>query len=120
MEQRCIRFGLQRLCLRAEWLELELLRWLHGFQWGAGPGIFGASSSRGLTGGVGGLAVNPSAPGAVTAGGLSFGSGLLSGFAGEVTATNYSNPIQIGKFWVFDVGDWAMYAAKQVCQAASF
>jgi len=91
-----------------------------GFNGGAGPGVFGASSSGGLTGGVSGLGVNPLAPGAVTSGGLSFGGGLLSGFAGGVTATNYSNPIQMGKFWAFDVGDWSMYAAKQACKTVGF
>jgi len=91
-----------------------------GFNGGLGPGVFGASTSGGLTGGVSGLAVRPSAPGAVNVGGLSFGGGLLGGFSGGLTATNYTSPIQMGKFWAFDVGDWAMYAAKQVCKAAGF
>lgn len=91
-----------------------------GFNGGLGPGVFGASTSSGLTGGVSGLAVNPSAPGAVSVGGLSFGGGLLGGFSGGLTATNYTSPIQMGKFWAFDASDWAMYAATQLCKAAGF
>ncbi len=69
-----------------------------GFNVGDGLGIFGASSSGGLSGGTGGLAPN----GAVTAGGISLGGGLLGGLAGGATATNYTNPLQLGKLWAFD------------------
>jgi hypothetical protein len=95
-----------------------------GVNGGAGPGGFVASSSGGLTGlannGLSGLAVNPSAPNAVTVGGLSFGAGLLGGFSGGITATNYSSPIQMGKFWAFDALDWALYAQRQICKTAGF
>jgi hypothetical protein len=82
-----------------------------GFNVGDGLGIFGASSSGGLTGGTGGLAPN----GAVTAGGISLGGGLLGGLAGGATATNYTNPLQLGKLWAFDPLDALLYAARQLC-----
>jgi hypothetical protein len=73
---------------------------------------FGASSSGGLTGGAKGLVGN----GSVKAGGLSLGGGLLSGFSGSVTATNYTNPLQLGKFWAFTPIDLALYSARQACK----
>jgi len=82
-----------------------------GFNVGDGLGIFGASSSGGLTGGTGGLAPN----GAVKAGGISLGGGLLGGLAGGATATNYTNPLQLGKLWAFDPLDALLYAARQLC-----
>jgi hypothetical protein len=82
-----------------------------GFNVGDGLGIFGASSSGGLSGGTGGLAPN----GAVTAGGISLGGGLLGGLAGGATATNYTNPLQLGKLWAFDPLDALLYAARQLC-----
>jgi RHS repeat-associated protein len=82
-----------------------------GFNVGDGLGIFGASSSGGLTGGTGGLAPN----GAVKAGGISLGGGLLGGLAGGATATNYTNPVQLGKLWAFDPLDALLYAARQLC-----
>ena len=39
---------------------------------------------------------------------------------GGLTATNYTNPTQLGKFAAFSATDWALYAAKQVCKAAGF
>lgn len=77
-----------------------------------GLGGFAESSSGGLTGGAGGLIPN----GNVNAAGMSFGAGLLGGFSGGVTATNYSSPVQLGKYWRFSLGDWALWAAKQVCK----
>ena len=81
-----------------------------GVNGGAGLGGFAASSSGGLTGGASGLAAN----GAVNAGGMSFGGGLLGGFSGGVTATNYSNPSQLGKYWAFGPLDLLLSAARQV------
>jgi hypothetical protein len=87
-----------------------------GVNGGAGLGGFVASSSGGLTGGAGGLAVHPFSPGAVTAFGASIGGGLLGGFSGGVSATNYSSPFQLGKFAAFTIGDYLLYAARQVCK----
>jgi RHS repeat-associated protein len=84
-----------------------------GANGGAGAGGFVASSSGGLTGGPGGLIPNPRG---VTAAGVSFGAGLLGGFAGGVTATNYTNLAQLGKCWAFGPLDWLLYAARQACQ----
>jgi hypothetical protein len=83
-----------------------------GANGGAGIGGFAASSSGGLTGGAGGLAPN----GAVKAGGISLGGGLLGGFSGGLTATNYTNPLQLGKFWAFNPLDALLYAARQLCK----
>jgi RHS repeat-associated protein len=85
-----------------------------GVNGGAGLGGFAESSSGGLTGGTSGLAPN----GNVNAAGISLGGGLLGGFSGGVTATNYSNPAQLGKFWGFGLNpvDWLLYAARQVCK----
>jgi hypothetical protein len=71
-------------------------------------------SSGGLTGGTSGLVPN----GNVNAAGISLGGGLLGGFSGGVTATNYSNPVQLGEFWGFGLNpvDWLLYAARQVCK----
>jgi hypothetical protein len=87
-----------------------------GINGGAGLGFFLASSSGGFAGGARGLAVHPSAPGAVTAGGISFGGGLVSGFSGGVTATTYTNPVQLGKFSGFGPMDATLYAARQLCK----
>ncbi len=84
-----------------------------GVNGGAGLGGFAASSSGGLTGGPSGLIPDPRG---VTAGGVSLGAGLLGGFSGGVTATNYTNPAQLGKFWAFAPLDWAFYLARQACQ----
>jgi hypothetical protein len=84
-----------------------------GANGGAGPGAFAARSSGGLTGGPGGLVPNPSG---VTAGGISFGGGLLGGASFGVTATNYSKPLQLGKYSGFSQLDWLLYAARQVCK----
>jgi len=85
-----------------------------GVNGGAGLGGFAESSSGGLTGGTSGLVPN----GNVNAAGISLGGGLLGGFSGGVTATNYSNPAQLGKFWGFGLSpvDWLLYAARQVCK----
>ena len=80
-----------------------------GFNVGAGPGIFAASSSGGLTGGTSKMAPN----GEVTAYGVSLGAGLLSGFSGGVTATNYSSAQPIGKFGAFTTLDLLLFAARQ-------
>jgi hypothetical protein len=82
-----------------------------GFNVGAGPGIFGASSSGGLTGGISGLVPN----GNVTVGGFSLGGGLLTGISGGVTATNYTDPVQLGRFWAFTPLDDMLFGARQAC-----
>ena len=46
--------------------------------------------------------------------GISLGGGLLGGFSGGVTATNYSNPAQLGNFWAFTPLDDLIYEARQV------
>jgi RHS repeat-associated protein len=84
-----------------------------GVNAGAGLGGFAASSSGGLTGGPGQLIPNPRD---VTAAGVSFGAGLVGAVSGGVTATNYSKPAQLGKFWAFTQMDWLLYAARQVCK----
>ena len=83
-----------------------------GVNGGAGMGGFAASSSGGLTGGTSGLAAN----GAVNVAGVSFGGGLLSGFSGGVTATNYTNPVQLGKYWASSPLDGLFIALRQVCK----
>ena len=84
---------------------------------GAGFGGFAARSSGGLTGGAGGLL--PAS--GVTAAGVSFGGGLLSGVSGGVSATNYSNPFQFGSRLSAVIRnltpvDSLLYAAQQVCK----
>ena len=83
-----------------------------GVNGGAGLGGFVASSSGGLTGGPSGLIPNPRQ---VTAAGVSLGGGLLGGFSGGVTATDYSNPAQLAKFWAFSPLDWMFYLAGKAC-----
>jgi len=83
---------------------------------GAGIGGFAASTSGGLTGGGNGLKPD----GSVNSAGLSFGGSLVGALSGGLTATNYTDPIQMGSFWGFDANDWSMYVAKQVCKAAGF
>jgi RHS repeat-associated protein len=87
-----------------------------GINGGAGIGIFAASTSGGLTGGAKTLGVHTSAKGATTAFGLSLGGGLLSGFSGGVSATNYTNPAQIGRFAGFTPVDYTLYGARQICK----
>ena len=81
-----------------------------GFNLADGLGGFAASSSGGLTDGVGGLAPN----GAVKVAGIGIGGGLLTGLAGGATVTNYSNPTQLGSLWAFTPLDNLIYAARQV------
>lgn len=88
-----------------------------GVNGGAGFGGFAARSSGGLTGGAGGLLPTSG----VTATGVSFGGGLLSGATGGVTATNYSNPFQFGAGLSALIGnlnpiDSLLSAAQQVCK----
>jgi hypothetical protein len=83
-----------------------------GVNGGAGLGGFAASSSGGLTGGPSGLVPN----GSVTVKGVSFGGGLLGGFSGGVTATNYTNPLQLGKIWAFEPVDLLLYSMRQACR----
>jgi len=88
-----------------------------GVNGGAGFGGFAARSSGGLTGGAGGLLPTSG----VTAAGVSFGGGLLSGATGGVTATNYSNPFQFGAGLSALIGsinpiDSLLSAAQQVCK----
>ena len=78
---------------------------------GAGLGAFAASSSGGLTHGASGL----SPTGEVKAVGVGVGAGLLGGFSGGVSATNYTKPLQAGKFAGFTPQDLLLYAARQLC-----
>lgn len=85
-----------------------------GVNGGAGIGGFAASSSGGLTGGGGGLIPNTRE---VTAVGVSGGGSLLSGVSGGVTATNYTQPLQLGKNPLgFGLIDPALYLARQACK----
>ena len=85
-----------------------------GFNGGAGLGVFGASSSGGLTGNLQGLVPN----GTVKAGGVSVGASLVGAFSGGVTATQYTNPLQLGKNWAFALSpvDELIYDMRQVCK----
>jgi hypothetical protein len=82
-----------------------------GVNGGAGLGGFVASSSGGMTHGVSGL----SPTGEVKAVGVGLGAALLGGFSGGVSATNYANPLQLGKFAAFTPADFLLYAARQLC-----
>lgn len=83
-----------------------------GLNGGAGLGSFAESSSGGLTSGTGGLLPN----GEVNSAGISFGGGILGGFSGGATATNYTAPRQLGKFTGFSRLDWLLYTVRQVCK----
>jgi hypothetical protein len=81
------------------------------YSWSA-FGIFGSASS-------GGVAGNPLAfvPGGVKVGGVSIGGNLLGVTPnGSLSATQYSQPLQLGKYWAFSPLDWALYGARQVCK----
>ena len=52
----------------------------------------------------------------VKVGGVSVGAGLIGGFSRGVIATNYTKPLQLGKFWEFGPTDFVLYAAGQVCK----
>ena len=84
-----------------------------GVNGGAGLGGFASSSSGGLTGGPSGLVPNPRS---VTAAGVSLGTGLLPGFTGGVNATNYTNPLQLGKYWASSPLDGLFIAARSLCK----
>jgi hypothetical protein len=90
-----LRLGIYSLCHGLNNSNSNYSGGFTGVNGGAGLGGFAASSSGGLTGGTSGLAPT----GGVTAVGVSLGGGLLSGFSGGVTATNYTNPIQLGQLW---------------------
>ncbi len=83
-----------------------------GVNGGAGLGGFAASSSGGINHGPSGFVPT----GEVQAAGVGLGIGLLGGFSGGVNATNYTNPLQLGKFAGFTPVDFLLYAAKQVCE----
>jgi hypothetical protein len=81
--------------------------------------VYGLNSSNsnysgGFTG-VNGDAAGLSPTGGVRAAGLSLGAVLLGGFSGGVSATNYTNPLQRGKFAAFTPVDFLLYAVRQVC-----
>ena len=86
-----------------------------GFSAGTNVGVFGNSSSGGLTGGPGGV-VPSSGPGTVTVVGASASASLVGKFTFGLNATNYTNPIQLGKFWAFTPSDWANYFARRGCR----
>jgi hypothetical protein len=53
----------------------------------------------------------------VKVGGVSVGAGLFGGFSGGVAFTNYSKPLQLGKFRALQPSDAMLYTARQVlCQ----
>ena len=66
----------------------------------------------GGTGGTSGLAPD----GQVKAGGVSFGASLIPGPTFGATATNYTSPLQLGKFWAFLPTDFVLYVSRQVCK----
>jgi len=82
-----------------------------GINGGAGLGGFAASSSGGMTHGVSGLIPT----GGIKAVGVALGAGLLGGFSGGVSASNYTNPLQLGKFVAFTPADYLVYALRQLC-----
>jgi hypothetical protein len=86
------------------------------FNLGDGLGGFIASTSGGPTGGLNNLGVHPFAPGSVTAAGVSAGGSIFGGFTGGITATNYSKPLQLGKLVGFEIPDYLMLAARQLCK----
>jgi RHS repeat-associated protein len=76
----------------------------------SGIGGFAQSSSGGLTG-------SSTAPnGAVKAVGVSIGGGLLGGFSGGATVTNYTKPVQMGKLSLSNTMDLVLYSARQMCK----
>jgi RHS repeat-associated protein len=79
----------------------------------ASVGGFVASSSGGLTGK---FPRGQSPTGDVTAAGVSLGASLIPTPTGGVNATNYTKPLQLGKFWAFGPGDFFLYAARQLCK----
>jgi hypothetical protein len=86
-----------------------------GFTWanaGLGPGVIAASLNGGLTGNLRRLVPN----GAVKAGGVSLEVSLVGNVSFGATATNYTNPLQFGKFRAFSPVDALLYAARQVCK----
>lgn len=78
-------------------------------------GGFVATSSGGVTNGVGGLSPSTGS-GSVTVAGGSIGLALLGKFQGGLSGTNYTQPLQLGKFWAFSIADWGNYIARRVCQ----
>jgi hypothetical protein len=84
-----------------------------GFNAGAGIGIFGASSSQGLSGGGRGLVPHPKQ---VTAVGASMGISAVGLVTGGLTATNYTAPKQLRRFAGWALRDFAFYFLKQACK----
>jgi len=82
-----------------------------GINGGAGLGGFAASSSGGITHGVSGLIPT----GGIKAVSVALGAGLLGGFSGGVSASNYTKPLQLGKFVAFTPADYLVYALRQLC-----
>ena len=79
-----------------------------GFNGALGLGGFIASSSGGLGD------PSESIPNFdVTTAGVSAGWGILGGWSGGATATNYTKPVQLGKFWAFSPMDLLFYATRQ-------
>jgi hypothetical protein len=74
-------------------------------------GVFGSASS-------GGVAGNPVTftPGGVKVVGVSVGGNLLNTATVTASATQYSQPISLGKYSGFGPLDWVLYAARQVCK----
>jgi RHS repeat-associated protein len=85
-----------------------------GFAAGGTYGVFVARSSGGLTHGWRNLWPR----GAVKAVGLTVGKSLVGAGTVEVSSTEYTDPLQLGKYWGFGTspGDWLLYAARQVCR----
>lgn len=85
-----------------------------GANGGALMGGFVASSSGGLTRGAAGVVPN----GQVKVAGMSAGVSLLGTPTGGATVTNYSDPVQLGKFWAlaFNPLDVIGYLARQACK----
>jgi RHS repeat-associated protein len=77
---------------------------------GYGPGGFVASSSGGLTGSPRGMVPDW----AVTAADASFGGSLIPTPTGGVSTTNYTKPLQLGRFWAFSPADYLLSSAGWV------
>jgi hypothetical protein len=101
-----------------KWVSSILTNYSGGFtslNFSAGPvvslgGSF-ASSSGGLSKGAKGLAPNFDVLSASTSVGAAFMGPLTINGA----ETNFSKPVQMGKFWAFGSYDWMLFLARQIC-----
>jgi hypothetical protein len=72
------------------------------------------SSIAEMTENIGGICFG-SGPDTVTVVGVSASASLFGKFTFGLNATNYTNPLQLGKFWAFTPSDWSNYFARRGC-----